>query len=118
MTERDYRGPDSRRVREMFAAIAHRYDFLNHLLSISIDRRWRRLAVKKVEELTESAPRNLCLDLCSGTGDLALALSRSLGCHVIASDFCRPMLSRARAKFSELPVRNVEADALRLPFAD
>src|SRR5215468_135450 len=107
MTERDYRGPDSRRVQEMFAAIAHRYDFLNHVLSASIDRRWRKLAVKKVEELTESATRNLCLDLCSGTGDLAIALNRDLGCDVIASDFCHPMLSRARAKFSKRSVRNV-----------
>ena len=44
-------GPDSRRVQEMFAAIAHRYDFLNHFLSASIDRRWRQLAVAKVREL-------------------------------------------------------------------
>src|SRR5438093_5796637 len=118
MTERDYRGPDSRRVQEMFAAIAHRYDFLNHFLSVSIDRRWRRLAVRKVAELTESAKPILCLDVCSGTGDLALALNRALGCDVIASDFCHPMLSHARAKFGGRPVRNVEADTLSLPFAD
>src|SRR6185295_3373603 len=99
MTERDYLGPDSRRVQQMFAGIAHRYDFLNHVLSASIDRRWRRIAVRKVEELMGSAPPALCLDVCSGTGDLAVALHSGLGCAVVASDFCHPMLTRAGAKF-------------------
>src|SRR4051812_45412273 len=110
MTEREYPGPDSRRVQEMFAGIAHRYDFLNHFLSASIDRRWRNAAVKKVLELAGSVPPRLCLDLCSGTGDLALALQRGIGCEVIASDFCHPMLTRAKPKFIGRPVRNVEAD--------
>jgi demethylmenaquinone methyltransferase/2-methoxy-6-polyprenyl-1,4-benzoquinol methylase len=118
MIERDY--PDSRRVQEMFAGIAHRYDFLNHFLSASIDRRWRRIAVNKVRELMETAPAQpaICLDLCSGTGDLALALHRGLHCDVVASDFCHPMLTRANDKVRGLAVRNVEADALNLPFAD
>jgi demethylmenaquinone methyltransferase/2-methoxy-6-polyprenyl-1,4-benzoquinol methylase len=118
MTERDYPGPDSRRVQQMFAGIAHRYDFLNHFLSASIDRRWRKVAVHKVLELTGPSPPALCLDLCSGTGDLALALNRGLGCDVVASDFCHPMLTRANAKSRGTRVRNVEADALNLPFAD
>jgi demethylmenaquinone methyltransferase / 2-methoxy-6-polyprenyl-1,4-benzoquinol methylase len=118
MTGRDYQGPDSRRVQEMFADIAHRYDFLNHFLSLSIDRRWRRLAVKKIEELIASYPPQLCLDLCSGTGDLAIALHQGLGCDVVASDFCHPMLVRAGTKFEGRPLRNVEADALYLPFRD
>jgi len=117
MTERDYRGPDSRHVQQMFAGIAHRYDFLNHVLSVSVDRRWRSLAVRKVHELLMAAPR-LCLDVCSGTGDLAIALNRGLGCDVVASDFCHPMLTRANAKLAGRPVRNVEADALLLPFRD
>jgi len=54
----------------MFGEIAHRYDFLNHFLSASVDRRWRRLAAKKVEELVRGIQPKLCLDLCSGTGDL------------------------------------------------
>ncbi len=116
MPERDY--PDNRRVREMFANIAPRYDFLNHFLSASVDRRWRTLAVRKVKELAQALPPRLCLDLCSGTGDLALALHRGIGCEVVASDFCHPMLTRANLKFSKRPVRNVEADALRLPFPD
>ena len=118
MTERDYLGPDSRRVQQMFAGIAHRYDFLNHFLSASIDRYWRRLAVNKVRELAGSStsPSSVCLDVCSGTGDLAIALQRGLHCNVVASDFCHPMLTRANTKVNGLPVRNVEADALNLPF--
>ena len=118
MTEKDYQGPDSRRVQEMFAGIAHRYDFLNHLLSASMDRRWRSLAVRKIQTLMkETAPR-LCLDVCSGTGDLAMALQRGLNCEVVASDFCHPMLTRANSKIERRPVRMVEADTLRLPFPD
>jgi len=118
MTEREYPGPDSRRVREMFARIAPRYDFLNHFLSASIDRHWRTLAVRKVQELTGPAPPRICLDVCSGTGDLSLALNRKFGCEVVASDFCHPMLTRAAQKFIAQPIRNVEADALHLPFSD
>ena len=118
MAERDYLGPDSRRVQQMFAGIAHRYDFLNHCLSASIDRRWRRLAVNKVREMMGTTPPRLCLDVCSGTGDLAIALHRGLGCHVVASDFCHPMLTRSTPKLEGRPIRNVEADALHLPFGD
>src|SRR5215813_381307 len=113
-----YTGPDSRRVQEMFAGIAHRYDFLNHFLSASIDRHWRQVAVKKVHELLGNSRPTLCLDCCSGTGDLAVALSRGLHCPVVASDFCHPMLTRALEKCGQLPVSNVEADALSLPFQD
>jgi len=117
MTERDYLGPDSRRVQQMFAGIAHRYDFLNHFLSASIDRRWRRAAVNKVRQLIGSSPA-LCLDACSGTGDLAIALEQALNTRVIASDFCHPMLTRAKDKFAGRNIRSIEADALHLPFPD
>src|SRR3990172_7063258 len=83
-----YQGPDSRSVQRMFAGIAHRYDFLNHLLSGSVDRYWRRIAVRKVRELAGSIGNPVCLDPCSGTGDLALALHRALNTRIIASDFC------------------------------
>ena len=115
MKANEYRGPDSRRVQQMFAGIAHRYDFLNHFLSISIDRHWRNLAVAKVRELVPWAAPS-CLDVCSGTGDLAIALRRSLSAGVVATDFCHPMLTRAAGKESSVP--NVEADALMLPFRD
>src|SRR5438552_18881353 len=113
MKANEYRGPDSRRVQQMFAGIADRYDFLNHFLSISIDRRWRNLAVAKVRELVPS-PSPSCLDVCSGTGDLAMALQRTLSTPVVATDFCHPMLIRAVGKESSIP--NVESDALQLPF--
>jgi len=115
MKANEYRGPDSRRVQQMFAGIAHRYDFLNHFLSISIDRHWRNLAVAKVRELVPS-PAPLCLDVCSGTGDLAIALRRALAAAVVATDFCHPMLTRAAHKERSIP--NIEADALKLPFRD
>ena len=117
MTERDYLGPDSRRVQQMFAGIAHRYDFLNHFLSASVDRRWRSIAAAKVRDLTGPSPA-LCLDACSGTGDLAIVLHRSLNTRVIASDFCHPMLIRATAKFAGSNIRAIEADALQLPFPE
>lgn len=116
MTQSNYRGPDSRQVQAMFARIAPRYDFLNHFLSASVDRHWRNLAVQKIRQLTRGAPPRLCLDVCSGTGDLAAALQRGLGCDVVASDFCHPMLTRAKLKFAGKRVINVEADALGLPF--
>lgn len=118
MMEREYSGPDSRRVQAMFAAIAHRYDFLNHFLSASIDRRWRQVAVKKVRELLSGARPGLCLDCCSGTGDLAIALARGLDCPMIASDFCHPMLTRAVQKCRNMRVQNIEADTLSLPLPD
>src|SRR5436190_23600608 len=89
----EFQGPDGRLVRQMFGEIAHRYDFLNHFLSVSIDRRWRRLAAAKVaEHLAPSSAPGICLDLCSGTGDLAIELHRQLDLPVVASDFCHPML--------------------------
>ncbi len=117
MTERNYSGPDSRRVQQMFAGIAHRYDFLNHFLSLSVDRRWRKIAARKIRDLAGISPIS-CLDVCSGTGDLAIALDRSLQTQIIASDFCHAMLTRANRKFSGHAIRVVEADALDLPFPD
>jgi demethylmenaquinone methyltransferase/2-methoxy-6-polyprenyl-1,4-benzoquinol methylase len=114
MTRRDYPGPDSRRIQKMFAEIAPRYDFLNHFLSISIDRHWRRVAAAKVRDLVGTSPE-LCLDACSGTGDLAIALGRALKTDVIAADFCHPMLIRATEKAAGR-LRVIEADALELPF--
>lgn len=112
-----FKGPDGRIVRQMFGEIAHRYDFLNHFLSASIDRRWRRLAAAKVAEhlLRDSA---ICLDLCSGTGDLAIELHQRLHLPVVASDFCHPMLVRSVQKTQALPIRTVEADSMATPFGD
>ena len=100
----------------MFAGIAPRYDFLNHFLSVSIDRHWRKVAAGKVRDLVGISPV-VCLDACCGTGDLAIALDRTLTTHVIATDFCHPMLTRAVEKASGR-LHVIEADALELPFAD
>jgi demethylmenaquinone methyltransferase/2-methoxy-6-polyprenyl-1,4-benzoquinol methylase len=119
--EKTYRGPDGNTVRQMFAGIAHRYDFLNHALSATIDRRWRRVAAFLVAEHVHHAEGMLCLDLCSGTGDLAIELHRQVRGPVIAADFCHPMLVRSLSKTAALRlenrIRTVESDALAIPFA-
>ena len=121
-SERTSSGPDGKAVQQMFAEIAPRYDFLNHFLSASVDRHWRKIAVARASELLKNAVQPLCLDLCSGTGDLALELNRQLGVPVVASDFCHPMLVRSLAKVHSahagafIPV--IEADSMVLPFAD
>jgi demethylmenaquinone methyltransferase / 2-methoxy-6-polyprenyl-1,4-benzoquinol methylase len=108
------------RIRGMFAAIAPRYDLLNHLLSLNIDRSWRRRTTRLVPPVGD-AP---ILDLCTGTGDLALAYDRAANgaVPIVAADFCHPMLARGVAKAARRGagdrVRFVEADAQRLPFPD
>lgn len=101
-------------VRDVFTAIAPRYDFLNHLLSLNVDRRWRRRAVARLG--WERRPDGLYLDLCAGTLDLAAALASAGGFRgrIIGADFVIPMLQRGRGKAAA--VRPVGADALELPF--
>ena len=116
VTEREH----ARRVREMFAGIANRYDLLNHLLSGNTDKRWRRLVAKRLHEVL-SQEGACALDVACGTGDLSLALAKETGARIVGTDFCRPMLEIAARKasaddFSEIPF--VEGDALKLPFAD
>jgi len=84
------------RIRRMFGNIACSYDFLNHLLSLNIDRRWRRRTTRLVPPQGE-AP---ILDLCTGTGDLALAYDRAARHRVpiYAADFCHEMLVLAGKK--------------------
>ncbi|MCX5654361.1 MAG: ubiquinone/menaquinone biosynthesis methyltransferase [Planctomycetota bacterium] len=138
----------ARYVREMFGAISPRYDFLNHFLSAGLDRRWRRRAAAACIEglgmrvacprrlsrghasATDSCPGNgglgmpppVVLDLCCGTGDLALAVLAQGAGRVVACDFSRPMLARAAAKFARKGVADrtalLEADALALPLPD
>jgi len=103
-------------VRGMFTAIAPRYDLLNHLLSLNVDRRWRRQAVRLLN--WERAPDGLYLDICAGTLDLAATLARAKGFtgQVVGADFVLPMLQRGREKSNA--VLPLNADALELPFAD
>jgi demethylmenaquinone methyltransferase/2-methoxy-6-polyprenyl-1,4-benzoquinol methylase len=102
----------------MFGQIAPRYDFLNHLLSLNIDKYWRRQTVRRVPPQGNAA----ILDLCTGTGDLALAYARRARASVVAADFCPEMLAIGRRKAQRAglgrQVEFVEADAQRLPFAN
>jgi demethylmenaquinone methyltransferase / 2-methoxy-6-polyprenyl-1,4-benzoquinol methylase len=103
-------------VRSIFTAIAPRYDFLNHLLSLNVDRSWRRTAVRRLG--WERRPDGLYLDLCAGTLDLAATLARAAGFRgrVIGADFVLPMLALGKRKAGN--TRPVGADVLALPFTD
>lgn len=117
----------ARRVREMFSRIAPRYDLLNHVLSLQMDRLWRRRVARRFHAILERADSRV-LDLCCGTGDLTSALAQSARARVFGSDFAHPMLVRAIQKMpgSALEGRNAppgnsrfaEADALNLPYGD
>ena len=108
------------RVRAMFGSIAGRYDFLNHLLSLNIDRSWRRFTTKMVPP----EPGVPVLDCCTGTADLALEYHKvSQGrSPVIGSDFCHEMLALGNVKVRKNgAVENVvliEGDTQRLPLPD
>ena len=110
----------SRRVRQMFGAIAPTYDRMNHLLSMNVDRYWRWRSVRIVRPVGADP----ILDICTGTGDLAFAFSRAAGgtAPVVAADFCPEMLDIGRRKLAQKrargPVAFVEADAQCLPFAE
>ena len=109
----------SKAVREMFAGIAGRYDLLNHVLSLNIDKLWRRKVSNLLRE-TLSRPDAIVLDVACGTGDLSLELNRDSRAQIIGTDFCRPMLTVALEKTAGLKaaVPYVEADAMDLAFAD
>ncbi|HVT27402.1 MAG TPA: ubiquinone/menaquinone biosynthesis methyltransferase, partial [Lacipirellulaceae bacterium] len=107
----------SDRVRRMFGQIARRYDFLNHLLSLGIDHYWRWRTVRLVPP-SGSLP---ILDVCTGTGDLALAYDRAArgSTPILGADFCHEMLVIAREKAGRAGANSritfVEADAQDLP---
>ena len=100
---------DSSTIQSMFAEIAPRYDFLNRLLSLNIDQRWRRRTVR----LTN--PEGEVLDVCTGTGDLAAMFRAESGQPVLGIDFCEPMLRRTQSKKSCNDVLFARGDALNLP---
>jgi len=107
-----------RQVRRIFSEIAPRYDLLNHLLSLNVDRRWRRRAVDELG--WEGEPDGTYLDACAGTFDLSLELTDrdDFRGKVLASDFARPMLLEGLPKVSGSPILPVCGDTLRLPFPD
>jgi demethylmenaquinone methyltransferase/2-methoxy-6-polyprenyl-1,4-benzoquinol methylase len=107
-----------RQVRRIFSEIAPRYDLLNHVLSLNVDRAWRRRAVGSLG--WQNAPEGTYLDACAGTCDLGLELDKraEFRGRVVATDFAWPMLHEARGKVTGAPIRRVCGDTLRLPFPD
>jgi len=112
----------SRAVREMFDAIAPRYDLLNHVLSANIDRLWWWRAARRFKAVL-AEPEASVLDICCGTGDMTMALLKRRPTNskpVLAADFARGMLTRGARKFGPREqgapyAIALEADALHLP---
>jgi demethylmenaquinone methyltransferase/2-methoxy-6-polyprenyl-1,4-benzoquinol methylase len=109
-------------VQGMFDAIAPRYDLLNHLLSGGIDVTWWWRAARTLRPIL-ARPEAQIVDLCCGTGDMALALLRhrpstAYTAPILAVDFSHQMLSLGAAKFLENNIIPIEADALHLPLQD
>jgi demethylmenaquinone methyltransferase/2-methoxy-6-polyprenyl-1,4-benzoquinol methylase len=111
--------PRAAKVNDLFGAIARRYDLLNDVQSFGLHRRWKR----RVIELAAVRPGNRALDLCCGTGDLALALARR-GAEVTGVDFSPAMLEIAEARRKrnfKSQISNLKflpGDALQIPFPD
>jgi len=109
------------RVKDLFATVAPRYDLINDLQSLGFHRRWKRLLVR----LAAPQPGERALDLCCGTGDVALAFARS-GIQVVGLDFSEPMLAIAEQRLkrqnanspSPAPVQFLRGDAQHIPFPD
>jgi demethylmenaquinone methyltransferase / 2-methoxy-6-polyprenyl-1,4-benzoquinol methylase len=113
----DYSRPESEKVQRMFSDIAFRYDFLNRLLSLGIDQRWRQEAVRMVAE----KPLERLLDVATGTADLAIALKQTLPhADITGVDFAEPMLAIGRKKAAglglELPL--LQGDGLNLAYPE
>jgi len=104
-------------VRQIFSEIAPRYDLLNHVLSLNIDRGWRRKAIAELR--LERNPRGTYLDLCAGTMDVSVALAHtsSFGGQIVSADFAEPMLRAGKSKIEGSRIAPVTADALELPLA-
>jgi len=115
----------SRAIQSMFDGIAPRYDLLNHVLSVNVDRIWWRRTADTFAPILRN-PDSAILDMCCGTGDMTLALLRKRpanGKPVVALDFSHQMLERAKEKFASpefkaFGVITMEADALQMPLAD
>jgi demethylmenaquinone methyltransferase/2-methoxy-6-polyprenyl-1,4-benzoquinol methylase len=102
-------------VQRIFSEIAPRYDLLNRLLSLGIDRRWRKVALRRLN--WTARPQGTYLDLCAGTLDVGTQLSRQAGFEgrILGADFAQPMLAAGAGKTSRAVLTPVVADALNLP---
>jgi demethylmenaquinone methyltransferase/2-methoxy-6-polyprenyl-1,4-benzoquinol methylase len=110
----------SAQVREMFSSIAPRYDLLNHVLSMNVDRLWWNRTARIFGDILKN-PQARVLDLCCGTGDMTFALYRHAGApkpKFVGADFSAAMLDRAREKGTGKPIEWIEADALHMPFGN
>ncbi len=104
--------PEKEYIQKMFAGISSRYDLLNHVLSLGRDRSWRRFAVSRL-------PSGLILDVCSGTGDVAIEVSKIR--DAVASDFCLEMLKLCAMKITKNDIENISCiqnDAENLSFKE
>ncbi len=117
--EDSLRNPE--KVRAMFGAIAPRYDLANHLLSLNVDRRWRKLTVRRIVSCLGRQDFDV-LDLACGTGDLTLALRGATNGRVVVMDFCHPMLVRGKEKLNGIQPRGftalAEGDGMQLPLRE
>ena len=121
MSNAFYEAGESRaaKVNDLFAAIARRYDLINDLQSFGLHRLWKRRVVR----LSQTKPGDRALDLCCGTGDIALAIAQQ-GAETTGLDFSPQMLEvaegrrLANSKFNTLNVKFLQGDAQQLPFPD
>jgi len=107
-------------VRDMFSSIAPRYDLLNHVLSMNVDRLWWNRTARIFQHILAQHDAR-ALDLCCGTGDMTFALYRHAPTpkpRIVGADFSAAMLERARVKGAGKSIEWLEADALHMPFAD
>ncbi|MBU1626656.1 bifunctional demethylmenaquinone methyltransferase/2-methoxy-6-polyprenyl-1,4-benzoquinol methylase UbiE [bacterium] len=103
-------------IRDNFSSVARRYDLLNHLLSFGLDRRWRKVAAKMIN----NNKNRLIFDLCTGTCDLALSvLNEHSGQRVIGIDFSREMLLKGKKKIDKLnELILIRSDVMELPLVN
>jgi demethylmenaquinone methyltransferase/2-methoxy-6-polyprenyl-1,4-benzoquinol methylase len=103
-------------IKKLFSEVPQRYELINHILTFSLDKRWRKCAAERAA----IGGGERWIDVCTGTGEMALYLLRLAPeeTTVYAADFCKPMLQKAQEKESANRIRFVEADVRSLPFAD
>lgn len=120
MNHFDHKKRDAQQVEQMFSAIASRYDLLNHVLSFGLDFGWRR----KVAEETGTIQCRRILDVCTGTGDMAIELCRFWKgkAHIDGLDFSHELLEVARRKIRKTKLMDMitlrEGNAEELPYQD